>query len=237
MVKIDVLLLRPLAAIILDNEQPLLYILMIVLLRSNREIPLADCTSGLCLSLFRWLAERLTAATSADNAPSMLSISEVLVSGNRTFRESILSWMDMIRTPFIRHISMKIASSRGPRSALLFSAISLIMLAYTNRFLSYANLVRTLKDQYLESHSKVTAAQIQNLRKRLYLTRAMQVTGIGSLLLCVVSMFTIYIGLYLASAFIFGLALILLIISLAISVYEIYISVKALELHLKDMGH
>jgi hypothetical protein len=111
------------------------------------------------------------------------------------------------------------------------------MLAYTNRFLSYANLVRTLKDQYLESHSKVTAAQIQNLRKRLYLTRAMQVTGIGSLLLCVVSMFTIYIGLYLASAFIFGLALILLIISLAISVYEIYISVKALELHLKDMGH
>lgn len=73
--------------------------------------------------------------------------------------------------------------------ALLFSAISLIMLAYTNRFLSYAQLVRTLKDQYRENHSAVTAAQISNLRKRLYLTRAMQVTGIGSLLLCVVSMF------------------------------------------------
>lgn len=73
--------------------------------------------------------------------------------------------------------------------ALLFSAISLIMLAYTNRFLSYAQLVRTLKDQYRENHSAVTAAQIANLRKRLYLTRAMQVTGIGSLLLCVVSMF------------------------------------------------
>lgn len=121
--------------------------------------------------------------------------------------------------------------------ALLFSAISLIMLAYTNRFLSYANLVRTLKDQYLESHSKVTAAQIHNLRKRLYLTRAMQVTGIGSLLFCVVSMFTIYIGFYLISVFVFGLALVLLIVSLAISVYEIYISVKALELHLNDMGH
>ena len=61
--------------------------------------------------------------------------------------------------------------------ALLFSAISLIMLAYTNRFLSYAQLVRTLKDQYRENHSAVTAAQIANLRKRLYLTRAMQVTG------------------------------------------------------------
>ena len=107
--------------------------------------------------------------------------------------------------------------------ALLFSAISLIMLAYTNRFLSYAQLVRTLKEQYMESPSSVKAAQIANLRKRLYLTRAMQVAGIGSLLLCVVSMFFVYIRLHLLSAYIFGLALILLIISLAISVYEIYI--------------
>ena len=119
--------------------------------------------------------------------------------------------------------------------ALLFSAISLIMLAYTNRFLSYAQLVRTLKDQYRENHSAVTAAQIANLRKRLYLTRAMQVTGIGSLLLCVVSMFLMYIQFYLISVYIFGLALVLLIISLGISVREIYISVKALELHLSDM--
>ena len=61
------------------------------------------------------------------------------------------------------------------------------MLAYTNRFLSYAQLVRTLKEQYMENPSSVKAAQIANLRKRLYLTRAMQVAGIGSLLLCVVS--------------------------------------------------
>lgn len=107
--------------------------------------------------------------------------------------------------------------------ALLFSAISLIMLAYTNRFLSYAQLVRTLKEQYMENPSSVKAAQIANLRKRLYLTRAMQVAGIGSLLLCVVSMFFVYIRLHLLSAYIFGLALILLIVSLAISVYEIYI--------------
>ena len=107
--------------------------------------------------------------------------------------------------------------------ALLFSAISLIMLAYTNRFLSYAGLVRALKEQHQKSHSSVTAAQIANLRQRLYLTRAMQVTGIASLL-------------HLVSVYIFGLALVLLIISLAISVYEIYISVKALEIHLNDMG-
>ena len=96
--------------------------------------------------------------------------------------------------------------------------------------------MRTLKEPYVENPSSVKAAQIANLRKRLYLTRAMQVTGIGSLLLCVVSMFFIYIQLYMASVYIFGLALVLLIISLTISVYEIYISVKALEIHLNDMG-
>ena len=72
--------------------------------------------------------------------------------------------------------------------ALLFSAVSLILLAYTNRFLSYAQLVRTLKEQYVQKHSEVTAAQIDNLRRRLYLTRSMQVLGISSLFLCVITM-------------------------------------------------
>ena len=117
---------------------------------------------------------------------------------------------------------------------LLFSAVSLILLAYTNRYLSYAQLVRTLKEQYLQNHSEITAAQIDNLRKRLYLTRSMQVLGISSLFFCVVAMFLIYIGLHDLSAYIFGLAL-LLIASLGISIWEIHISVKALEIHLKDM--
>ncbi len=119
--------------------------------------------------------------------------------------------------------------------ALLFSAVSLIMLAYTNRFLSYAQLVRTLKDQYIRQHSEVTAAQIENLRRRLYLTRSMQVLGISSLFLCVVTMFLIYIGFQLLSVYVFGIALLLLIASLGVSIWEIHISVKALEIHLKDM--
>ena len=118
---------------------------------------------------------------------------------------------------------------------LLFSAVSLILLAYTNRFLSYAQLVRTLKEQYVQQHSEVTAAQLDNLRKRLYLTRAMQVLGISSLFFCVISMFLIYINLHELSVYIFGLALLLLIASLGISIWEIHISVKALEIHLKDM--
>ena len=118
---------------------------------------------------------------------------------------------------------------------LLFSAVSLIMLAYTNRFLSYAQLIRTLKEQYKEKHSEITAAQIANLRRRLYLTRSMQVLGISSLFFCVVTMFLIYIRLFDPAVYIFGLALLLLIASLGISIWEIQISVKALELHLEDM--
>lgn len=119
--------------------------------------------------------------------------------------------------------------------ALLFSAISLIMLAFTNRFLSYAQLVRNLKDHYNKNQSSVTAAQIANLRKRLYLTRAMQVLGIGSLLLCVVSMFFIYISINSVAVYVFGIALLFLIVSLSLSVYEIVISVNALEIYLNDM--
>lgn len=119
--------------------------------------------------------------------------------------------------------------------ALLFSAISLILLAYTNRFLSYAQLVRILKDKYEDNPSAVAAAQIANLRKRLYLTRTMQELGIASLFMCVVSMFLIYIDLYTFSAYVFGLALMLLIGSLAVSLREIQISTHALELHLGKM--
>jgi hypothetical protein len=119
--------------------------------------------------------------------------------------------------------------------ALLFSSISLIMLAYTNRFLAYANTIRNLHTAYKQDPSKIIKAQIVNLRKRLYLTRSMQIFGITSLLLCVLSMFFIYIRQEFLAVWIFGLALILLIISLALLIWEIQISVRALELHLQDI--
>ncbi len=119
--------------------------------------------------------------------------------------------------------------------ALLFSAISLLLLAYTNRFLAYANVVRSLHARYKENRDAIIVGQIQNLRKRLKLTRTMQLLGIGSLLLCVLCMFLVYIDLQLMGEIVFGIALVMLIISLAISVWEIQISVKALDLHLGDM--
>lgn len=119
--------------------------------------------------------------------------------------------------------------------ALLFSAISLIMLAYTNRFLAYAAVVRNLHDKYLEKKDTSIIKQIENLKKRLYLTRSMQILGISSLLLCVLTMFLIYIEQHLIAIWIFGVALILLILSLAFLIKEIQISVKALEHHISDI--
>ncbi|MGB5243412.1 MAG: DUF2721 domain-containing protein [Lutimonas sp.] len=119
--------------------------------------------------------------------------------------------------------------------ALLFSAISLIMLAYTNRFLAYAAVVRSLRDQYVATQNETLIRQITNLRKRLYLTRSMQIFGILSLLLCVLTMFLIYIQQYLIAVWVFGIALVLLIFSLALLIREIQISVRALEHHLEDL--
>lgn len=119
--------------------------------------------------------------------------------------------------------------------ALLFSAISLIMLAYTNRFLAYAAVVRNLHDKYKKSQNQVLIRQIKNLRQRLYLTRAMQIFGISSLLLCVLTMFLIYVEQHLIAVWVFGMALILLIISLGLLIREIQISVEALEHHLSDL--
>ena len=119
--------------------------------------------------------------------------------------------------------------------ALLFSAISLLLLAFTNRFLALAQLVRTLHDQYVLNKDKRIYSQIKNIRKRLHLIRSTQVIGLSSLMLCVVCMFLIYIKIQLIAEILFGIALLLLSISLALSIWEIQISVKALDLHLNDM--
>ncbi|GAA4292289.1 DUF2721 domain-containing protein [Aestuariibaculum suncheonense] len=119
--------------------------------------------------------------------------------------------------------------------ALLFSAISLIMLAYTNRFLAYASVIRELHSKYQKNKDRVLYAQIKNIKQRLYLTRSMQIFGISSLLLCVVTMFLIYIQQHTLAVWVFGLALILLIISLSLLIMEIQISVKALEHHISDI--
>ena len=120
--------------------------------------------------------------------------------------------------------------------ALLFPAISLLLLAYTNRFLSIATLIRQLHGKYLENPEKaVVYGQIANLRKRLHLIRLMQVTGVLSFFFCVLSMIFIFQKMEDLGSYIFGFSLFLLLASLGILLKELFISTRALELELSDM--
>jgi hypothetical protein len=119
--------------------------------------------------------------------------------------------------------------------ALLFPTISLLMLAYTNRFLTLATIIRNLYDRYNDNHNDNLLKQIDNLRYRIYLIRNMQIFGVLSLLLCVVSMFALFAGWTSGGQWSFALALVLMIVSLGISLRELFISVGALDLLLTDL--
>lgn len=120
--------------------------------------------------------------------------------------------------------------------ALLFPTISLLLLAYTNRFLAIASVIRGLHARYESQPSDNILDQIESLRSRLKLIRNMQALGISSLFLCVLSMIVIYVGWQEGAKGIFGLSLVLLLLSLAVSFREIQLSVNALNLQLKNLG-
>lgn len=101
--------------------------------------------------------------------------------------------------------------------------------------MGYAQLVRNLYENFKRNPDSVLKAQIANLRRRIKLTRTMQVLGVASLFLCVVTMFLLYVGAENGATYVFAFAILLLLASLAVSLYEIQISVKALDLHLNDM--
>jgi hypothetical protein len=119
--------------------------------------------------------------------------------------------------------------------ALLFPAISLLLLAFTNRFLALANLIRQLHADYQANPHEILLGQIANLRRRINLIRDMQAVGVSSLLLCVICMLALFAGWVQIGKWIFALSLALMAISLAISIREIQISVGALDLHLQDL--
>ena len=119
--------------------------------------------------------------------------------------------------------------------ALLFSATSLIMLAYTNRFLTIASIVRGLKKNYDEIKNKSILLEIKNLNLRLTLIRYMQLFGVLCLFLSVFAMLLLFLELQTAGIYLFGISMLSLLISLAISFWEISISVNALRVHLSDL--
>jgi hypothetical protein len=119
--------------------------------------------------------------------------------------------------------------------ALLFPALSLLMLAYTNRFLTIANLIRKLHDELRSGGPGQLLEQIRNLQKRIRLIKAMQIFGVLSLLLCVLTMFLLFVGGKLAAEILFALSLAAMIVSLVLSLRELFISVDALNVQLSDL--
>ena len=119
--------------------------------------------------------------------------------------------------------------------ALLFPAISLLLLAYTNRFLHLASLIRSLHGNYKKAPDPLIIAQIGNLRFRLGLIKTMQSLGVSSLFGCVLAMFTLFEGWERLATFIFAISLLLMLGSLAYSIWEIRLSAVALNLHLSDL--
>ena len=118
---------------------------------------------------------------------------------------------------------------------MLFPAISLLLLAYTNRFLALASLIRTLYDRYKAKPEQKIQAQIDNLRYRVGLIRNMQAFGISSLFLCILCMFVLFIGLIDIGQSLFAISLLLLLVSLGISLREIQVSGRALRFQLEDL--
>lgn len=120
--------------------------------------------------------------------------------------------------------------------ALLFPAISLIMLAYTNRFLALATRVRSLHSEYNKTqNNSVVHGQIKNLRFRIKLIKQMQALGVMAFLSCIICMYFIYIEWMVMSHWVFAFSLLSFSCSLALSLWEIQLSTKALELELSDM--
>jgi len=118
--------------------------------------------------------------------------------------------------------------------ALLFPAISLLLLAYTNRFLVLAQLIRKLKEMDTEEDHALIERQLSALRKRIVLTKRMQAFGVLSFLLCTVSMFLLFLELESPGVIAFGISLVLLSLSLVYSLWEIQISTNAINVELEN---
>jgi hypothetical protein len=119
--------------------------------------------------------------------------------------------------------------------ALLFPAISLLFLAYTNRYLALASVIRHLSANVSEHNSDNVLGQVQNLYRRIRLIRYMQMAGILSLMACLVSMSLIWLSYVKFGEWAFALSLQFMMLSLALSLIEVSKSGVALSLELDKM--
>ena len=119
--------------------------------------------------------------------------------------------------------------------AIIFPAITLLMLAYTNRFLTLSQLIRSLHKDYEKGHAIKTYKQISHLRQRVFFIQLMQSLGAISIILCVLSIFALLLGLYNTGLYLFILSLVIFLGSIISSLIEILMSSRALNILLSDL--
>ena len=119
--------------------------------------------------------------------------------------------------------------------SLLFPAISLLLLAYTNRFVVLTNVIRQLSNSTEENAELqvLVRRQMDNLRLRIQVIRRMQAFGVLSFVLCTLSMFALLMQWSITGQLLFANSLILLVISLLFSFYEVNISTEAINIELE----
>ena len=119
--------------------------------------------------------------------------------------------------------------------ALLFPAISLLFVAYTNRLHSLSVLIRAMTTEGSEeSKTKHTEEQLDILQKRVNYIKRMQVFGIVSFIFNLLTIICIYLNYDRLANYVFGFGLLMLSASLFFALLETLISTKALDIHLKN---
>lgn len=119
--------------------------------------------------------------------------------------------------------------------ALLFPAISLLLLAYTNRFNVIASRIRSLRDLWEKEHDDKILYQLHNLRRRVKIIRMMQFLGVMCMFGCILCMFTLFYGEVFIAQITFALSLLSMLGSLYLSMREIHLSVVSLDIVLSDL--
>lgn len=120
---------------------------------------------------------------------------------------------------------------------LLFPAISLLLLAYTNRFVTLTGVIRQLGERSKQESNDLVLLQVENLRLRLKVIQWMQALGVLSFLFCTLSMFALFLSAVFTGQVLFGASLLLLSLSLLCSLYEVRISTRAIKLEIARLGH
>ncbi|PTX92735.1 DUF2721 domain-containing protein [Opitutus sp. ER46] len=117
--------------------------------------------------------------------------------------------------------------------ALIFPAISLLFLAYTNRFLGLTSVARGMLREHLAHPAPHWEVQLVNIRRRLHLIRRMQMLGVASCILAALSMGALSHNFPIVGQVFFVGSLACFVSSLGICVHEIKLSIDAIEVEFR----